>query len=66
MSLRACERAQEKQIEKKGRERQRVGVREGISEGIKPKPQDISDLEGEWGENKQRRRKKNEGAGERK
>lgn len=32
----------------KGRERQKEGGSEGISKGIKPKPQDISDLEGEW------------------
>lgn len=32
----------------KRRERQREGESEGISRGIKPKPQDISDLEGKW------------------
>lgn len=35
-------------MRRKRREREREGESEGISRGIKPKPQDISDLEGKW------------------
>lgn len=36
------------QARQKRRKRQREGESKSISKGIKPKPQDISDLEGEW------------------
>lgn len=48
--------------EHKGRERQREGESKAISKGIRPKPQDISDLEGEWvkqGGGRKERRKRN-------
>ena len=47
LTVRAPERARARL---KGRESRKEGEDEGTSRGIKPKPQDISDLEGKWGE----------------
>lgn len=51
-------------MRQKGRERQKEGESQGISKGIKPKPQDISDLEGErveqGGGRKERRKRERE------
>lgn len=47
------ERTPEKQKKKKGRERQSGSQAQAYPRGLKPKPLDISDLEGKWVKNKQ-------------